>query len=343
MIEQDPSSSETNASSNPAASANNKPAGLGYSDSNELSNKPEWKILEKVATASMVEQRKARRWGIFFKFLTFAYLLIFIVALLPVSATLAPSGQSHVALVALDGVIAAEAPANANTVVAGLRSAFEAEHATDVILAINSPGGSPVQSGYINDEIHRLRDKYPDKKLYAVIADLGASGGYYIASAADQIYADKASLVGSIGVVSAGFGFDGLMEKVGVDRRIYTAGESKAFLDAFSASKESDIEFWQTVLAVTHEQFIDVVKSGRGDRLIDDPAIFSGLIWTGEQALAKGLIDGLGSAGYVAREVIGVEDIVDYTVQPNPFESFARRIGTSFALGISSYLSPQLR
>lgn len=308
-----------------------------------LANKPEWQILENVAMASVVEQRKARRWGIFFKCLTFIYLLVFVFALLPIKAGFAPVGDSHVAMVSIIGPIAAESAANANTVVAALRNAFEAESATDIILAINSPGGSPVQSGYINDEIYRLRDKFPEKKLYAVIADLGASGGYYIASAADQIYADKASLVGSIGVISAGFGFNGLMEKLGVDRRLYTSGESKAFLDMFSAQKERDTEFWKSVLAVTHEQFINVVKKGRGDRLLDDPEIFSGLIWTGEQALEKGLIDGLGSAGYVAREVIGVEDIVDYTIQPNPFESFAKRMGASFSMAIINSAAPQLR
>jgi protease-4 len=248
-----------------------------------------------------------------------------------------------VALVSLDGVIAADAPANANTVVAGLRDAFADGSSKAVILSINSPGGSPVQSGYINDEIYRLKALYPEKKLYAVIADLGASGGYYVASAADEIYADKASLVGSIGVISAGFGFEKLIEKMGVERRIYSAGESKAFLDSFSAEKERDVTFWQSVLAETHAQFIEVVKAGRGERLINDPAIFSGLIWTGEGALAKGLIDGLGSAGYVAREVIGVEDVIDYTVEPNPFEQFAKRIGTYFALGVRSMMAPQLR
>ena len=306
-------------------------------------NKPEWQILEKVATASVIEQRKARRWGIFFKFLTFAYLFMIVAALMPADASLPSGGGDHVALVSLDGVIAAGAPANANTVVAGLRNAFEATNAKAVILAINSPGGSPVQSGYINDEIHRLRGLYPEKKLHAVIADLGASGGYYIAVAADQIYADKASLVGSIGVISAGFGFQGLMEKIGVDRRVYSSGESKAFLDSFQAQKESDVEFWNSVLAVTHAQFIDVVKQGRGERLMDDPEIFSGLIWTGEQALEKGLIDGLGSAGFVAREVVGIDNIIDYTVQPNPFEQFARRIGASFSMGVVSAAAPQLR
>ena len=305
--------------------------------------KQEWQILEKVATASVTEQRKARRWGIFFKLLTFFYLFVIIASLLPKESSLGPVYDEHVALVSLDGIIAADAPANANTVVAGLRDAFADDSSKAVILSINSPGGSPVQSGYINDEIYRLKALYPEKKMYAVIADLGASGGYYVASAADEIYADKASLVGSIGVISAGFGFEKLIEKMGVERRIYSAGESKAFLDSFSAEKEQDVAFWQSVLAETHAQFIEVVKTGRGERLINDPAIFSGLIWTGEGALAKGLIDGLGSAGYVAREVIGIEDVIDYTVEPNPFEQFAKRIGTYFALGVRSMMAPQLR
>lgn len=313
------------------------------SDSGPVPTKPEWQILEKVATASVTEQRKARRWGIFFKLLTFVYLFVIIASLLPKESSLGPVYDEHVALVSLDGVIAADATANANTVVAGLRDAFADGSSKAVILSINSPGGSPVQSGYINDEIYRLKALYPEKKLYAVIADLGASGGYYVASAADEIYADKASLVGSIGVISAGFGFEKLIEKMGVERRIYSAGESKAFLDSFSAEKERDVTFWQSVLAETHAQFIEVVKTGRGERLINDPAIFSGLIWTGEGALAKGLIDGLGSAGYVAREVIGVEDVIDYTVEPNPFEQFAKRIGTYFALGVRSMMAPQLR
>ena len=313
------------------------------SDPGSPPTKQEWQILEKVATASVTEQRKARRWGIFFKLLTFFYLFVIIASLLPKESSLGPVYDEHVALVSLDGVIAADAPANANTVVAGLRDAFADDSSKAVILSINSPGGSPVQSGYINDEIYRLKALYPEKKMYAVIADLGASGGYYVASAADEIYADKASLVGSIGVISAGFGFEKLIEKMGVERRIYSAGESKAFLDSFSAEKERDVTFWQSVLAETHAQFIEVVKTGRGERLINDPAIFSGLIWTGEGALAKGLIDGLGSAGYVAREVIGVEDVIDYTVEPNPFEQFAKRIGTYFALGVRSMMAPQLR
>jgi protease-4 len=311
--------------------------------SEENSKKPEWKLLEKVALASMVEQRKARRWGIFFKSLTFAYLFFIVVAMLPAGrSAMLPADEDHVALVALEGVISANSDANANTVVTGLRAAFDAERSMAVIIAINSPGGSPVQSGYINDEINRLRDLHPDKKVYAVIADIGASGGYYVASAADEIYADKASLVGSIGVISAGFGVNGLLEKVGVDRRVYTSGESKNFLDMFSAEREQDREFWQGVLNVTHKQFIEVVKRGRGDRLLDDPQIFSGLIWTGEQAVEKGLIDGLGSAGYVAREVVGYDDIRDYTVTVSPFEEFAKKIGASFSIGLQNFFSQKI-
>lgn len=293
-------------------------------------NRPEWRILERLALFSLEEQRKARRWGIFFKSLTFIYLFFAVMVFVPFRApSLQNDASEHVALVALDGVIAADADANANSVVTGLRAAFEAENSVGVILAINSPGGSPVQSGYINDEIFRLRELHPEKKIYSVIADVGASGGYYIASAADEIYADKASLVGSIGVVSGGFGFTSAMEKIGIDRRIYTAGESKGFLDPFSPEKEDDKVFWQGVLNVTHQQFIDVVQKGRGSRLVDDPEIFSGLIWSGEQAVTKGLIDGLGSVGYVAREVIGTEEIRSYTVQPHPFDEFARRLGVA--------------
>ena len=307
------------------------------------SNRPEWRILENVASASIIEQRKARRWGIFFKLLTFGYILFFILTLMPNSKQITQTAYDHVGIVYIDGIIAADTVANANTVVAGLRKAFASTSSKAVIVAINSPGGSPVQSGYINDEIFRLRDIYPDKPIYAVISDLGASGGYYVASAANSIYANKASLVGSIGVISAGFGFQKFIDDFGIERRVYTSGENKAFLDPFSDVNEKDIDFWETVLSYTHQQFIDVVKKGRGTRLIDDPKIFSGLVWTGEQALAKGLIDGLGSAGYVAREVIGIDDFVDYTIEPNPFESFVKRIGASFANGVISVMSSNLR
>ena len=224
-----------------------------------------------------------------------------------------------------------------------LRAAFEDTNTKGVILRINSPGGSPVQSGYIYDEIRRLRGEYPQTKVYAVISDLGASGAYYIASAADEIYADKASLVGSIGVTAASFGFVEAMEKLGVERRVYTSGEHKAFLDPFQPQKEEETRFWKSVLDTTHRQFIDSVKKGRGDRLKADehPELFSGLVWSGEQALQLGLVDALGSASYVAREVIGQKEMVDFTQRDTPFDRFAKRLGTSVADRIALWMGFQ--
>ncbi|GAB2197783.1 S49 family peptidase [Sessilibacter sp. MAH4] len=311
--------------------------------SNNMSSK-EWQIIEKILLETHKEQKRTRRWGIFFKVLVFVY--IFAVLFL-----LRAGGQfsgaievqsEHVGLVSVNGVIAADSDANANTVVTGLRKAFESDKSKAIILAINSPGGSPVQAGYINDEIYRLKGLYPDKKVYAVISDLGASGAYYIAVAADEIYADKASLVGSIGVVASGFGFVDLMEKLGVERRQYTAGEHKAFLDPFSPENESEVNFWTSVLKDTHDQFISVVKKGRGDKIdTNNPDLFSGLIWNGEQAKDLGLVDGLGSAGAVARDVVGVENIVDYSVQKNPLEQFVEKFGISVGEGISSKVSSE--
>ncbi len=231
------------------------------------------------------------------------------------------------------GVIADKESASADNIVSSLRTAFEDPKVKGVILRINSPGGSPVQSGYVYDEIRRLRALHPQIKLYAVISDLGASGAYYIASAADQIYADKASLVGSIGVTAAGYGFVGTMEKLGVERRTYTSGEHKAFLDPFQPQKADETQFWQSVLDTTHRQFIASVKQGRGDRLKDKdhPELFSGLVWSGEQALPLGLIDGLGSASSVARDVIGEKELVDFTVQESPFDRFSKKLGASVA------------
>jgi protease-4 len=305
------------------------------STASENLSKPEWQLLEKTLTASLIEQRRSRRWGVFFKLLTFSYLFFLLVLAFPNNFSgLEAEEKDHVALVSVEGIIAADSAANANSIVTGLRHAFEAEHSRAIIIAINSPGGSPVQAGYVNDEIKRLRTLHPDKKVYSVIADIGASGGYYIAVAADEIYADKASLVGSIGVISAGFGFTGLMEKLGIERRAYAAGENKAFLDPFVAEREGEKQFWQEVLKVTHNQFINVVKEGRGDRLLSDPEIFSGLVWSGEQAVGMGLIDGLASAGRVAREIVGVDKIVDYTMKPNPFEKFAKKLGSQFSASV---------
>ena len=312
----------------------------------------EWKILEKVALESFVEQRRARRWGIFFKLLTFVYFAVFLVIATQDTKTFSSDQlakkDTHTALVRLHGAIMEEEDANANALAGGLRAAFKNENSKAIILAINSPGGSPVHAGYIYDEIVRLRAKYPEKKVYAVISDLGASAAYYIAAAADEIYADKASLVGSIGVISSGFGFTEAMEKLGIESRVITAGDNKAFLDPFQPLKEDERKFWEDSLAIIHAQFIDQVRKGRGDRLKEDDKIFSGLIWSGEQALEMGLIDGLGSAGYVAREIIGAKDIVDYSVKPNPFDEFVRQFGLSVGESISNHLSaqstyPQLR
>lgn len=291
------------------------------------------KVLENVVQSSLGEQRKARRWGIFFKLLTFAYLAVLLGVFLYKGVGNEVS-DAHIGVIEIKGVIAADEMANANAVAGSLRQAFENDACEGVILAINSPGGSPVQSGQIYDEIKRLRALHPEKKVYAAIAELGASGAYYIAAAADEIYADKASLVGSIGVVGSGFGFVDTMEKLGVERRQYTAGDHKGFLDPFLPENEEEKEFWQSVLKVTHKQFVGVVKEGRGDRLGDHPDLFSGLIWSGEQALDMGLIDGLGSAGFVARELFEQENIIDYTMKPDPIEQALGRLGVAIGEGI---------
>lgn len=303
-----------------------------------------WRLLEKTLLAGIQEQRRSRRWGIFFKLLTFVYLFVALVLFAPVPTLReAAHGGAHTALIEIRGMIADEEPASADNIVTSLRAAFKDKQTKGVVLRINSPGGSPVQSGYIYDEIHRLRGKYPEVKVYAVISDLGASGAYYIASAADAIYADKASLVGSIGVTAASFGFVETMGKLGVERRVYTAGEHKAFLDPFQPQKDDEVRFWRGVLDVTHRQFIESVKRGRGDRLKDaeHPELFSGLVWSGEQAVQLGLVDGLGSASYVAREVIGEEELVDFTVHESPFDRFAKKIGTSVAERLALWMGFQ--
>ncbi|ROU01853.1 S49 family peptidase [Marinobacter sp. R17] len=301
--------------------------------------KRDWKLIEKLVLSMQSEQRKSRRWGIFFKSLTFIYLFALLFLLkAPVESGLKAAAGPHTAVVGINGPIAADEEANADDVIAALRDAFEAPDAKAVLLRINSPGGSPVQAGYINDEIERLKGEHPDKKVYAVISDIGASGAYYIAVAADEIYADKASLVGSIGVVAGGFGFTGLMDKLGVERRLYTAGKNKAFLDPFSPEKPGEVAFWQNVLETTHQQFIEQVREGRGDRLKESDELFSGLVWTGEQALKLGLIDGLGSASYVARDVVGEKELVDYSHKPSPFKQLVDDLGVSVGSGLAQAL-----
>ncbi|MNQ14029.1 protease-4 [Pseudomonas linyingensis] len=297
-----------------------------------------WKLLERAVLAGVVEQRRSRRWGIFFKSLGFLYVFVVLFLFSPWSSLeKAAALKSHTALIEVKGVIADEERASADNIVGSLRAAFEDKNTRAVVLRINSPGGSPVQSGYIYDEIRRLRGEYPDTKLYAVITDLGASGAYYIASAADAIYADKASLVGSIGVTASGFGFVDVMQKVGVERRVYTSGEHKTFLDPFMPQKVEETRFWAEVLDTTHKQFIASVKQGRGERLKDKehPELFSGLVWSGEQALGLGLIDGLGSASYVAREVVGEKNLVDFTRKESPIDRFAKKLGAGVAEQIS--------
>jgi protease-4 len=289
----------------------------------------ERQMISRLAYSALEEQRKSRRWNIFFRSVFLLYLLLLLFYIPGDWGGESIKGGKHTSLVEIQGVIADNTPANADTVIGGLRAAFKDKNTVGVILKINSPGGSPVQAGYINDEIVRLREKYPNIPLYAVISDICASGGYYIASAADEIYADKASIVGSIGVLMDGFGFTKAMDKLGVERRLLTAGEHKGFLDPFSPAKQEDIMHVKGLLGNIHKQFIDTVKQGRAGRLKEIPELFSGLVWTGEQSLELGLIDGLGSAGYVAREIIGEDNIVDYTYRPSFFDRFADRIGVT--------------
>jgi len=309
----------------------------GFPPSNEnktddSSNNGAWerKVIEDLAFAALKEQRASRRWSYVFKGLIILYLLGVFLLMMP-SSDLPKNAEKHTAVVEINGVIAADADANADTIVTGIRDAFENTSAQGLILRLNTPGGSPVQSGIINDEIQRLKLTRPDFPVYAVIQDVCASGGYYIAAAATEIYADKASIVGSIGVRMDSFGFTETMQKLGVERRSLTAGENKAFLDPFLPMKEADIKHAHEMLDNIHQQFITVVKDGRGDRLANDPRLFTGLFWSGEQALPLGLIDGLMSTSAVARDKIGSEEIVDYTPRPNYLDRFAGKLGASIS------------
>ncbi|MES9855491.1 MAG: signal peptide peptidase SppA [Sedimenticola sp.] len=304
-------------------------------------NSDNWEreLLEKLASSSITEQQRARRWGIFFKFLTFAYLITLLLLWMPneLPTTSLKGDEGHTALVEIKGVIADGSEASADNVISGLRSAFEDEDTKGVVLRINSPGGSAVQSGYINDEIRRLKEKYEDIPLYAVVTDMCASGGYYIAAAADKIYVDKASIVGSIGVLMGTFGFEKGMEKLGIERRLLTAGEHKAILDPFSPLREEERIHIEGMLDQVHQQFISAVKEGRGDRLKSDDKIFSGLFWSGEESIKLGLADALGSSSYVAREVIKAETIVDFTPAEDLVERFAKRMGAGAASFLTNF------
>lgn len=298
---------------------------------------PNWerRLLEKIAFASIKEQRAKRRWGIFFKFAVLAYLVTALVLLVDWGggAEKLADGK-HTALINVRGVINATGDASAEKINGALQSAFEDKRTAGVILRINSPGGSPVQSGIVYDEIRRLRAKYRDIHLYVVVEDLCASGGYYVASAADKIFVDKASVVGSIGVLMDGFGFTGTMEKLGVERRLLTAGDNKGFLDPFSPQDEKQKEHAHLLLREIHQQFIDVVRQGRGKRLKETPEMFSGLMWTGSQSVAMGLADDYGTVDSVARDLIKAEKILDYSVKENIAERFAKRLGAEVSQSI---------
>jgi len=290
---------------------------------------PKWErqLIEGLAFSALREQRRTRFWGVFFKSLTFIYLFLLFFSFTDwFEGSGVGISDKHTALIDVNGMITPDGINNADNITASLRSAFKDSGTKGVILRINSPGGTPVQAGYINDEMLRLRAKYPDIPLYAVIGDVCASGGYYIAAAAEKIFVNKASLVGSIGVLMDGFGFTGTMEKLGVERRLFTSGENKGFLDPFAPLDPKQREHVTGMLGEVHEQFVRVVQQGRGDRLKDNPEIFSGIVWTGEKSIELGLADEMGSAAYVAREVIKAESIVNFTTRESLFDRFAKQV-----------------
>lgn len=291
--------------------------------------------LERLLLAHLDEQRRARRWGIFFKSLGFIWLFLLLVLIASHDAG-EFSTKPHTGLIDIQGEIGGDEGVSADDIIDALNKAFDNKHAKAVVLRINSPGGSPVQAGQIYDEIRRLRDKHKDKPVYVVVDDICASGGYYIAAAADKIFVDKASLVGSIGVLMDGFGFTETMKKLGIERRLLTAGENKGFLDPFSPLDPQDVAHAQRLLNEIHQQFIQVVRQGRGQRLKEQPELFSGLVWNGTRSIELGLADGLGNLNYVAREVVKAEDIVDYTPRESLADRLARRLGTAIgeAMGL---------
>ncbi|WP_275288929.1 signal peptide peptidase SppA [Halomonas elongata] len=301
-------------------------------------------MLDRWIDGVLVEQRRTRRWKLFFRFV-FALLILSSLALTFYGLFAAQGAMEtdgpHLGVVEVEGVIDRESPASASRVIEGIERAWKAPDAKAVVLHIDSPGGSPVQSQRIYDEVMRLRES-GDKPIIAVVEDIGASGAYYIASAADEIIAAPASLVGSIGVIHAGFGFEQAIQRLGIERRVFTAGENKDFLDPFADVEPTQRRFWQEVLATTHQQFIDDVKAGRGDRLAEDERLFSGLIWTGEQALGLGLVDRLDSLDGVARRHLDEARTRDYTPRLDPFERLSRRFGNVMAsvLGLSSDEAP---
>ena len=319
---------------------------MDQNQSDNVNQNWERQALEHLLLENLKETRKARRWKAVFRVLT---LIVFIGAILAIFDFHLPGrgmgAEKHTALVTLEGEISASSMANALDINSSLTAAFENENSAGVILRINSPGGSPVQAGIINDEIHRLRKLYPGKPFYVVVEDICASGGYYVAVAGDQILVDKASLVGSIGVIMEGFGFTGLMDKLGVTRRMITAGSNKGMMDPFSKENPQQVEMIKTMIDEIHQQFIAVVKAGRGDRLKDTPEMFSGRIWNGEQAIKIGLVDGYGTVDSVARDILKAPDILDYTMKENFAERVAKRFGAEVGAAAAKALikAPDLK
>lgn len=315
----------------------------GTSTNNTKSEDTKWQrdAIEKLASSALTEQRIARRWSIFFKGLMFVYLFIILFFALGLFGSGKDSSGSHTSLIEVAGVIEAGGEVNADSFMNSLHDAYDDKNTKGIILRINSPGGSPVQAGIINDEIKRQKKLHPKIPVYAVVEDICASGGYYIAVAADKIYVDKASIVGSIGVLMDGYGFTEVMKKVGVERRLMTAGENKAMLDPFSPVNPKHQELAQAMLNEIHEQFKTVVRQGRGSRLKETPETFSGLFWSGEQSIKMGLADEEGSADFVAREIIKEDKIVDYTYRDDFASRIAKRVGASASASFGDVLAKQ--
>lgn len=302
---------------------------------------PPWErqLLEQIAFAALHEQRAKRRWGIFFKLAGLTYLIAVLVLVVDWGGSEQLADGRHTAVIHLHGTIEAQGEASAQNVNDALEAAFADKGTAGVILRVNSPGGSPVQAGIVHDEIRRLRTKHPQIPLYAVVEDLCASGGYYVAVAADKIFVDKASIVGSIGVLMDGFGFTGTMDKLGIERRLLTAGRNKGFLDPFSPQNAQHKAHAEQMLAEIHQQFIAVVRQGRGQRLKETPEMFSGLMWTGAESVALGLADEFGSVESIARDVFKAESIREYTVKPNFAEKLAKKFGADMAEGASNLMA----
>ena len=308
----------------------------------EIINTAGWEreVIEKLALAAVTEQTRARRWGVFFKSLMFVYLLaVFGVAMYPkLSQNIGADSKDHTAIVDVVGVIAEDKEANAASIIESLRSAVKDEHTKGIILHANSPGGSPVQSSYVYEEIRKIKKEHPTLPIYAVVSDMCASGCYFIVAASDKIFVNPSSLVGSIGVLMDGFGFVDVMQKLGIERRLLTAGTHKAMLDPFSPPKVDETQYMKSLLDQVHQQFIAAVKAGRGDRLKENPDMFSGLVWTGEEGLKLGIVDGISNQDAVAKDLIGAEKLVDFSQQEQLLDKIAGKLGSSFGHELGSMI-----